>query len=170
MGVRRVPRGWIKAGSTPQFYDVGVLKNTDGRSAAYIKGLRPTNGFGTLMQTISAEAYLGKRIRFTAVVQSDGVQGWAGLWARVDGEQGKVLAFDNMEKRPIRWATEPARYSVVLDVPASAKRVSYGILLEGGGGTHPCRPSPRQRTSTRACAAASLRRPRAAGPSPISSR
>jgi hypothetical protein len=138
-----VPKGWIKAGSVPQLYEVSLFKNTDGRSAVSLRSTggksvfltepAPANPFGTLMQTIASDAYAGKRLRLTATVSADGVLGWAGLWMRVDGARGKTLGFDNMEKHPIKGSTDPKKYSVVLDVPANAQSVSYGILLTGAG-------------------------------------
>jgi hypothetical protein len=134
-----VPKGWIKAGSAPQLYEVGVLSSGK-ENAAYIAGLpiirneAAASGFGTLMQTISAAAYGGKRVRFAADVRAENIGGWAGLWMRVDGAQGKVLAFDNMQKHPIKGTSEPKKYTVVLDVPPTAQALSFGILLDGGAG------------------------------------
>ena len=137
-GAETIPKGWVKAGTAPGMYDVGLLKNADGRSAVTLRsnngfGAVVSDPFGTLMQTISASAYAGKRLRLSATVSADGVLGWAGLWMRVDGAQGKVLAFDNMEKHAIKGSSEGKKYSVVLDVPAGAESVSYGILLDGAG-------------------------------------
>jgi len=68
----------------------------------------------------------------TAFVKSLDVAAWAGLWMRVDGPGG-VLAFDNMSTRPIKGKTEWAQYSVVLDVPDTAKLVAFGVLVQGSG-------------------------------------
>lgn len=133
-GASMVPKGWFKTGSAPQLYDVEVMKNAGGKSAVVLRSIDPSaSGFGTLMQVISADAYSGKRIRFSATVQADGIKGWAGLWTRVDGAQGKVLSFDNMQKRPITGTKDGRKYSVVVEVPKDAKTVSYGLLLNGAG-------------------------------------
>jgi hypothetical protein len=90
------------------------------------------DGFGTLMQSIRAEQYKGKRVRLSGFVNSREVVGWAGLWMRVD--QGKdAVAFDNMQGRPIKGTTAWQRYDVVLDVPPEATGISFGILLAGTG-------------------------------------
>jgi len=138
-----IPKGWVKAGSVPQMYDVTLLRNADGRSKVTLSSTAgksvvlpqplPRDVFGTLMQTIEPSAYAGKRLRLTATVSADNVLGWAGLWMRVDGAQGKVLAFDNMETHPIKGSTDPRKYRVVLDIPESAQSLSYGILLDGAG-------------------------------------
>jgi len=84
------------------------------------------------MQSVDASPYRGKRLRMTAFVKSLDVAAWAGLWMRVDGPGG-VLAFDNMSTRPIKGKTEWAQYSVVLDVPDTAKLVAFGVLVQGSG-------------------------------------
>ena len=143
-GADMIPKGWVKAGSLPQMYDVSTLNNIDGKFAVSLRSAAgersaplpkpmPRDVFGTLMQTISSASYAGKRLRLTATVQADGVLGWAGLWMRVDGAQGKVLSFDNMKKHPIKGSADPKNYTVVLDVPRNAQSVSYGILLDGAG-------------------------------------
>jgi len=51
---------------------------------------------------------------------------------RVD--QGEsMIAFDNMQDRPIKGTTGWQRYDVVLDVPKDATGISFGILLAGTG-------------------------------------
>jgi hypothetical protein len=51
---------------------------------------------------------------------------------RVDGA-GSLLAFDNMQNRPIKGTTDWKRYDVVLDVPPEAKALAFGLLLAGNG-------------------------------------
>ena len=129
------PQGWSLAGNKPADYDSGVDAQTvyGGQPSAYLKSKVPAiNGFGTLMQSFKAEEYLGKRIRFSAFVKTDAVQDWAGLWLRVDGPKGS-LAFDNMQTRSIKGTTAWQNYEVVLDVPAEAKGIAFGILMSGTG-------------------------------------
>jgi hypothetical protein len=129
------PRGWYLAGNKPANYITGVDLETvyHGRPSAFLKS-KPTatEGFGTLMQDFSAEQYLGKRVRLTAFVKSEKVNGWSGLWIRVD-KGTAIMAFDNMQDRPIQGTTDWQTYSVVLDVPPDATGIFFGILLEKGG-------------------------------------
>ena len=129
------PRGWHLAGSKPANYSSGVDLDTiyHGRPSAFLKS-KPsaTEGFGTLMQSFSAEQYLGKRVRLTASVKSEQVNSWSGLWMRVDKGTAPV-AFDNMQDRPIQGTTDWQTYSVVLDVPPDATAIFFGILLDKGG-------------------------------------
>ena len=71
-------------------------------------------------------------MRFSGFIKSDQVTVWAGLWLRVDRAKD-VVAFDNMQDRPIKGTQSWQRYDVVLEVPASATQISFGILLNGAG-------------------------------------
>lgn len=136
-----LPAGWVHAGDRPAEYVSGVdpRGGRAGRAGAFIKS-RSANpgGFGTLMQSIAADDYRGKRVRFSADVKAAGIASWAGLWMRVDGawREGQLppmLAFDNMRGRPIKGTRDWARCEVVLDVAAEASGISFGILLSGAG-------------------------------------
>ena len=89
--------------------------------------------FGTYMDTISAAAYRGKRVRLRGVVETANVTGWTGLWLRVDDANAKMLAFDNMGKRRLVGTLAPAAQSVVLDVPNEAEHLAFGVLVSGSG-------------------------------------
>jgi len=65
-------------------------------------------------------------------VKTDAVQDWAGIWMRVDKGQQSV-AFDNMQNRAIKGTTAWQNYEVVLDVPADATGIAFGILVSGTG-------------------------------------
>lgn len=129
------PLGWLLAGNKPASYDSGVDSRVlyNDQHSAYLKSTEPVlEGFGTLMQHFSAEKYAGQRVRFSAVVKSQSVEDWAGLWMRVDRGQ-VVVAFDNMQNRAIRGTTDWHPYQVVLDVPQDATEISIGILLSRTG-------------------------------------
>ena len=130
-----VPRGWFLAGKKPAEYEVGVDADQvyQGHVSAFLKSKTlGVNGFGTLMQSVRAEQYKGKRVRLSGLVKSQEVVSWAGLWMRVD--QGKdMVAIDNMQDRPIKGTTGWQRYEVVLDVPQDSTGISFGILLDGAG-------------------------------------
>jgi hypothetical protein len=130
-----VPPGWLLAGSKPASYEVGVDGQAayNGHPSAYLKSKEAfVGGFGTLMQTFQADKYVGKRVRFSAFVKSEGIQSSAGLWMRVDKDSGSV-AFDNMQDRPIKGTTGWQKYEVVLDVPQEATGIFFGVLLDGTG-------------------------------------
>ena len=137
-----LPAGWIRAGSAPADYEMGVDTTTRhiGRASAFLRALenqKNPNGFGTLMQMSDPGTYRGKRVRLTAWVKAEKIDGdsWAGLWLRVDGErpQTDTLGFDNMQDRPIKGTADWTRVAIVLDVPQEAKALAFGVLLSGAG-------------------------------------
>lgn len=129
------PTGWFLAGSKPASYRTGVDREMlrDALPSAYLVATVPeTGGFGTLMQSIQATQYAGRRVRLRAWVQAKDVTDWAGLWMRVDKAE-KMVGFDNMQQRAIRGTLPWTAYDVVLDVPADATGISFGVLLSGPG-------------------------------------
>ncbi len=128
---------WFLSGSHAQNYEAGIDPTTPykGKSSGYIKAIgEECKGFGTLTQMFKADAYRNKRMRFAAVVKSERVAIWTGLWMRIDGpEDGKALGFDNMLNRPIQGTTDWQKCEVVLDVPQESVYVAFGILLAGSG-------------------------------------
>ncbi len=132
LAVAEIPRGWVVAGSAPTDYEFTRDTTTaaGGRSSALIaaKPGAAADHFGTLMQTIDAASYQGSRVRLSAALRTEDALR-AQLWMRVDGKEGKVLAFDNMDNRPVTGTTGWKRYEVVLDLPTESKSISYGFFL-----------------------------------------
>lgn len=139
LAAAEMPPGWVKAGSHPNEYDMGLdtgVRRADGKASAFVKAIATElHGFGTLMQMSGPGEYRGKRVRLSGYVKSTGVQsGWAGLWFRIDGAaRGEMLGFDNMQSRPIKGTTNWTRYEIVLDVPNNAAALAFGLLLAGNG-------------------------------------
>ena len=131
------PQGWFLAGNDAASYsmarDSTVSHGTS--NSGRLASIQASKGFGTMMQSIDASDYRGKRMRLSAWVKANDVKRWAGVWMRVDGEnvQAGSLAFDNMQDRPIKGTQDWTKCDVVLDVANSARGISYGILLDGEG-------------------------------------
>jgi hypothetical protein len=127
------PTGW---GGGGKGYELSVDKSVKkaGEASGAIKaGDIEADSFGTLTQAFRADDYRGKRIRMTAYVKAADVEGWSGLWLRIDGKEKTGLAFDNMGDRQIKGTKDWQKYEVVLDVPAEAEEIYFGILLAGKG-------------------------------------
>jgi hypothetical protein len=135
------PPGWTCAGSRPADYEMGVDRTVRhaGSFSAFVRSREDAGGFGTLLQSVGAESYRGKRIRLSGWVRAEGIEpGWAGLWLRVDGPadedgQAEVLAFDNMGDRKITGTSDWTRHDIVLEVPETAESLFYGLLLQQTG-------------------------------------
>ena len=128
------PKGWFPAGSSPDSYDMGVQPGDRhaGDRNAYIRAQAQHRGFGTLMQTIGADAFRGKRLRLSGYLRTRDAKS-AAMWMRIDGNFQQTLGFDNMSSRTLSGDTEWKRYDIVLDVPEGAQAIAFGFLLEGKG-------------------------------------
>lgn len=131
-----LPQGWIIAGSKPKSYHMGTAtgQGRDGKNCATIQSKdKKIQGFGTLMQVISAEKYKGQRVKLSAYIKAEQVSDWCGLWMRADGLNKEMLAFDNMGDRPIKGTADWKKTEVVLDIPEKTNKIAFGTLLSGVG-------------------------------------
>ncbi|RRJ64928.1 AraC family transcriptional regulator [Paenibacillus oralis] len=131
-------KDWIITGTAPEKYLVSLDPNIYhmGSKSATIRSLADefSNGeFGTIMQQISAKNFIGKRMRFSGFVKTQDVEGWCGLWFRIDDALGDTLKLDNMQSRSIKGTTEWNHYSCVLDIPKNGAIINIGMLLSGKG-------------------------------------
>lgn len=132
------PAGWTKNGSNTGAYVVGVDEQHPwgGKPSAYVtsNGAAPDE-VGGMTQKISAENFIGQRVRLNGWIKTDGANDGGGhLWFRVDGQQvGAPLQFDNMGNRSIKGTSDWQECSVVLDVPPDASALAYGFFIKGGG-------------------------------------
>lgn len=131
------PKSWDIYGSKPDSYLVQVdsaQKSKYGNSVSLAsKGTVSATATATLMQTIKAEDYRGKRVRFAGYLKGQGVKSWAGLWMRTNDVADKVLILDNMEKRAFRGDGDWRKLDVVIDIPGDSAKISFGVLLVGEG-------------------------------------
>ena len=137
-----VPKGWRISGSAPEKYEVGVFKingHNGSKACGVIRAAKKDyfdEEYASLIQTISSQRYLGKRIKLTGYMKTRGVTGWAGFFLRVDDNASKErepLAFDNMHDRPVKGITDWTPYSIELNVPMNGSKITFGALLHGAG-------------------------------------
>ncbi|GJD60135.1 hypothetical protein CS379_14395 [Methylobacterium frigidaeris] len=142
------PAGWIVSGSKPHLYDMGIDPDTayGGGRAALIRCRYAEDdpayaamekGFATLMQSIAAAPFCGRRVCLSADLRVQDVVGAATLWLRADAAIGRSVAFDNMEERavdgPLTGTQGWTGRRIVLDVPAEAETLHFGFYLRGSG-------------------------------------
>jgi hypothetical protein len=126
------PKGWWAAPS--EEYTVGVEEGPEaGKPAAYVEAVAPApSRFFALNQTLSADDYRSKRVRLKGQIKTKDVEKWAGFWLRADDEK-KIVAFDNMQQRGITGTTDWRAAEIVLDIPAEAEKLTFGLILDGKG-------------------------------------
>lgn len=130
------PTGWKLAGDKERSYSTAVDDSVkyEGMPSAVLQSIDPSiHGFGTLMQKVVAQKYLRKRVRYSGRLKVENVNDSTGLWLRIDGPSGAVLDMDNMDNRGLKGTGDWKECSIVLDVPAEAKAIAFGVILRGTG-------------------------------------
>ncbi len=106
---------------------------------AYARAARTTRsgggggGFGVATGSFPLDAARGKRVEYSGWIKTENVDTFAGLWWRVDGPDGKTLAFDNMGGTGPRGTKDWKAFSINLDVPKEAVNINFGLLMPGKG-------------------------------------
>jgi hypothetical protein len=135
----RIPKGWFvtgdASGTAIPDYDIGVDPDLtyNKRPCVTIKARPNPSEFAALAQQIKADAYRGKRLRFSAALRSQDVPNRAALFMRISGANGKLLAFDNMRERFITGTIDWEQHQIVLDVSEEAEEIVFGFLLSLDG-------------------------------------
>lgn len=128
---------WYLSGSSAKSYQIGVdsAETVSGQPARFIRYVDgDASTFGTLMQTISAKAYQGKRVRFQAMIKTRDVTQWAGLWmSSLRPNERRAAAFYNSQDKPIAGTNDWQLRSVTLDIPDDAATLNIGVI-DGGRG------------------------------------
>jgi hypothetical protein len=125
---------WYLSGDRAEDYEYGIdpKLNYHGKTCLYLRSRVPQpRDFASVTQMIQASPYRNKRMRLSAALKAEGIEGWAGLWMRIDGVDTHIL--DNMEDRPIQGTIEWRTHEVVLDVPEQSQAIAFGCLLVGKG-------------------------------------
>jgi hypothetical protein len=132
-----LPEPWFKNGQAPavKLCEAGVDSDiaSAGTPNMTLKCRTNEEGFVSVMQQFSAERYRGNRLRYSALMKSEDVDNWGGLWMRIDAPGKFGTAFDNMQRRPVTGTQEWTSQHVVLDVSDNADAISIGVLMEGRG-------------------------------------
>lgn len=128
-----LPAAWGITGKNPDKFTAGVDQSDGFKGAKFLRNKSDDpSAWASLYQQISAQNYLGQRIRFHGRVRTADIGNWAGLWMRIDGA-GRTLAFYNSQDKPIKGTTEWQERSVVLDVPTDAASIVFGVIGNGKG-------------------------------------
>jgi hypothetical protein len=129
-----LPSPWQLAGKDAKKFTAGVDQADGVKGAKFLSNTTDDGkAWAALTQVVSAQNYAGQRIRFRARVRTRDVDGWAGLWMRVDGVDQHPVAFYNSKDNPIKGSVDWQERSVVLDVPQDATRIAFGVIDSGKG-------------------------------------
>ena len=85
----------------------------------------------TNSQAINPNSY-GKQLTFSIYVKPSNVIGYAKLWTRFDGANGQIKLQHGFDT--IKGTGNRKFYKITtIPVPRGAKRIYYGVFLEGAG-------------------------------------
>lgn len=130
----RQPAGWTSFGNGYSFTLDSTTKH-QGRYSLQITD-KGNKGFGAANWLVPA-SFTGKNLTLTGYIktQDTGLEPntYAGLWMRIDDEDQKMVAFDNMQNRGIKGTTDWQQYTITLPIPDKAASIFLGGLLVGKG-------------------------------------
>ncbi len=131
-----LPTGWARskrATANRYLINVDTVVKHAGKASVSIKFAcgEDQNALTYLVQAITPDEYRGKRLRLSGWLKTVDASK-AKLWMRVVGEQ-RDLGFDDIDDRAATGTSEWKMYSVVLNIPAAATNIFFGVQLEGKG-------------------------------------
>ncbi|BAU55611.1 S41 family peptidase [Mucilaginibacter gotjawali] len=133
----KIPVGWQWANEKEQSDDYLIAVDStvkeEGKYSLHIFQKGATPSFG-VCKYIIPRTYKGKELELKGYLKTENVSGgFAGLWMRVDGQDG-MLAFDNMQDKSITGTTDWNEYSIKLPYDDGiANTINIGGLLVGKG-------------------------------------
>ncbi|GHN02442.1 hypothetical protein WSM22_39310 [Cytophagales bacterium WSM2-2] len=79
--------------------------------------------------------YSGAKVQLKGFLKTEnvGASGFAGLWMRIDGEDG-TLAYDNMASRKIVGTNDWKEYTIELPLSDKAEKINIGAILDNTTG------------------------------------
>jgi erythromycin esterase len=128
------PARWIPGPSREFEAGRDLAVRRSGSASAYVRSINTqvsSGEIGTIIQQMRADAYRGKRVRFSGWIRTSDVGGGVGLWLRGDG--ATLGPFDNMSDRWLTGTSDWKYVSIVLDVPQGVIGFAFGVLLVGPG-------------------------------------
>ncbi|WP_164126231.1 erythromycin esterase family protein [Sphingobacterium luzhongxinii] len=129
-----LPKRWYAGGEGFKVYLDSVEKHS-GKWSLAMEKFGDTNGkFGVYTGRIPIEAFVGKNIEYKGWIKTNNVNnGYAGLWFRIDGENGAILGLDNMSSRGLKGDNNWTQVSIKMNVGKEAKNIDFGGLFTGEG-------------------------------------
>ena len=120
---------WITMGPRTTHESGVATSGLQGRSSAFLRStVADASVFATLRQTIKADTYRGKHLRFSGDIKVEHVEQQAGLYIRTN-KQGERLRPENGVQGTHDWM----RYEATIPVAEDALFIRFGLVLYGTG-------------------------------------
>lgn len=128
---RTWPAGWRRGGNLPSAR-VALVEPGHGGERAVMLSASTTGGFVALVRPLPDSLRAGTvAVRLTAWIRTQGA-GRASLWIHLITSGATIASEDSAGRWPA-GDTGWTRYEVLLPVLPEVQRVTYGIMLSGGG-------------------------------------
>lgn len=111
-------------------HEDGVVRSSrEGQASAFLRSTKASaQVMATLRQTIKADDYRGKLLRFSGEVKVEQVEQQAGLYLRTN-KQAERLRAENVVQGTHDWT----RYEATTPVSEDALFIRFGLVLSGTG-------------------------------------
>jgi serine/threonine protein kinase len=131
--IRETPPGWMAA-ITNHYFSIQLDRRItrSGKASLSIQSDLENDQHDSVAQTIRADEYRRKRLRWSAYAKCEGVQIRAGLWMQVNAKD-RILGMDDQQGTPIIGTRDWQQYAVVIDVPEDSVVINFGMHLGGIG-------------------------------------
>jgi hypothetical protein len=134
---RRIATGWTLLSTADYRASIDQKVAHGGSASLLLASVSGDARAGAVRQIVGARAYLGKRIRLSGWLKTNGAEPAAALWLRIDMNNGDYVLDGMLARSPSRDAAANAngwaRYDIVAAVPADAMGISFGVRAEGRG-------------------------------------
>jgi len=135
------PEGWSwsshSSSEARNLYEMGVDEQVlyQGHRSLTLRGHGQNDvSYAAAMQYVSSKGYQGKKVRFSGVLRTSGVDAWAGIWIRA-GDAGHDLLSGGVLPPAVggRAVPEWTPVSAVVEVGPDDRGISVGLALIGNG-------------------------------------
>jgi len=129
-----IPTGWRAGSKTGPDFIMGIdlLVKRSGKVSGYIRREpAPDNESGALMQSIAADPYRNKRVRFSVYLKTSEVQS-AYIFFAVHSPDS-AIAYANNNPQALHESTDWTLCQLTLDIAENSRNLDFGVILSGQG-------------------------------------
>ncbi len=134
---RQFAAGWTSPESADYKASIDLKTAHGGHPSIWLKSITSSAQDYSARQSIRADAYRGKRVRFSGWLKPDHVEDGGALWLRVDMQNGDYI-LDGMldltaKSKPLTSSNGWTKCELVAQVPDDAIGISFGVRMKGKG-------------------------------------
>lgn len=127
----RKPKNWFWGMGNSQDYRFSLdsINTYSGKYSTRIDHQVDNEKMSGTFHTSIPAVFTGKKIKLQGYIKTENVEGWTGLWMRIDG----TMEFINMKNQGLKGTHDWKVYSIELSLKEGAQDIVLGGLLSGKG-------------------------------------